>query len=130
MFNIIISINPILCNFLYLVTTDRMFVANSSIKASRDKYDVRGKVPEVRIMMRIMRKIVMRIMVRMMRIMMRIMVSIMRIKVRIMRKIMMRIVRKIMVRIMVRIKRIMIPDARISVTEAMYDRSNDEDGTN
>ena len=99
MLNIIISINPILRNFLYLVTTDRMFVANSSIKASRDKYDVRGKVPEVRIMMRIMRKIVVRIM-------MRIMVGIMR------------------------IKRIMIPDARISVTEAMDDRSNDTDGTN
>ena len=115
MLNIIISINPILGNFLHLVATDRMFVANSSIKASRDEDNVRGKVPEVRIMMRIMRKIVKRIR---------------RIKVRIMRKIMMRIVRKIMVRIMVRIKRIMIPDARISVTEAMDDRSNDTDGAN
>ena len=119
MFNVIISINPILCNFLYLVTTDRMFVANSSIKASRDKYDVRGKVPEVRIMMRIMRKIVKRIVMRIRRLM-----------VRIMMRIMVGIVRKIVVRIMVRIKRIMIPDARISVTEAMDDRSNDTDGTN
>ena len=103
--------NIILCNYVHLVTTDRMFVSNSSIKARRDEDNVRGKVPEVRIMMRIMRKIVVRIKV-----------SIMRIKVRIMRKIMMRI--------MVGIMRIMIPDARISVTKAMDDRSNDTDGTN
>ena len=59
---------------------------------------------------------------------------------RIMRKVVVRIVmriRRLMVRIMMRImvgimwiKRIMIPDARISVTEAMDDRSNDTDGTN
>ena len=70
-------------------------------------------------MMRIVRKIVKRIKV-----------TIMRIKMRITRDIMMRIVRKIVVKIMVRIKRIMMPDARISVTEAMDDRSNDTDGTN
>ena len=65
-------------------------------------------------MMRIMRKIVVRIV---MRIVMRI------------RRLMVRIMMRIMVGIM-RIKRIMIPDARISVTEAMDDRSNDTDGTN
>ena len=86
-----------------------MFVANSSIKASRDKYDVRGKVPEVTIKMRIVRKIVVRIVMRIRRLMVRI--------------------KRIMVGIMW-IKRIMIPDARISVTEAMDDRSNDTDGTN
>ena len=75
-------------------------MSNSSIKASRDEYNVRGKVPEVRIMMRITRESVMRN------------------------------VTRIVMRIMVRITRIMIPDARISVTEAMDDRSNDTDGTN
>ena len=89
-----------MCNYVHLVTTDRMFVANSSIKASRDEDNVRGKVPEVRIMIRIMREIVMRIVVR------------------------------IVMRIVVRITRITIPDARISVREAMDDKGNDTDGTN
>ena len=62
-------------------------MANSSIKASRDEYNVRGKVPEVGILMRITREIVMRIVMR------------------------------IMVRIMVKIMKTMIPDARISVTQ-------------
>ena len=61
-------------------------------------------------MMRIMRKVVVRIVMRI-------------------RRLMVRIMMRIMVGIM-RIKRIMIPDARISVTEAMDDRSNDTDGTN
>ena len=85
-----------------------MFVANSSIKASRDEYNVRGKVPEVRIMVRITREIVMRNVTR----------------------IVVRIVMRIVMRIVVRITRITIPNARISVREAMDDKGNNTDGTN